>query len=138
MTAKQYLSQLRWLDGEIQTKQMELLELRARAEGCSAKELTGMPGGSGGSDRIGDTVSKIVDLENYIKRQVEKLYELQLLIAEQIDLLPDPLQRNILHRKYILRQNWQQIAEALCYSEPSCFRIHGNALREFADRYGFE
>lgn len=132
MTAKDYIRQLRDIDEEIRDKREELIRLNARAESCSSPQLTGMPGGSGGNDKIAELVSRIVDTENYIRQQMIKLTELNYEIAEQIDSLTDIRYRLILVKRYILQKDWYTIADEMGYSVQRCYQLHGYALSAFS------
>mgnify|MGYP000876767754 CR=1 FL=1 len=49
-----------------------------------------------------------------------------------IDLVPDARAREILRRRYMERQTWEQIGEALCYDVRYCSRLHNKALASAA------
>lgn len=131
MTAKQYLGKLKWIEMEIKEKNAELEELEAIAEGCSAKQITGMPGGSGSGDRLGDTVSKMVDLENHIIAKIDEYMSRRQMISEAIDRMQIEEHRLMLSMRYIRGRSWEQIAEDMHISERQCYRIHGYALAAF-------
>lgn len=57
----QDLSQLYYLDKQIQRDEERLEQMRARLTNISPK-LSGMPGKPGASDKVGDGVAEIVDL----------------------------------------------------------------------------
>ena len=75
MTAKEYLSQAYRLDQRIRSKQEQIASLNDLATDCSAT-LTGMPRNPNrGGSRMADAVCKIIDLENDIAKDMEKLSE---------------------------------------------------------------
>ena len=75
MTAKEYLEQYRRLKIEIDSKTEQLEELREFAK--SVSHSSGAGGHAGVSDKVGKTVAKIIDLENEISCQIDKLLELK-------------------------------------------------------------
>ena len=131
MTAKKYFQQLWWLDREIDEKIKELGYLRARAEGCSAPEITGMPKGQAEHDRVADQVAKLVDLQKYINDQWDKLIDLQTMITKQICELEDQKSRIILSCRYLRHQKWEDIGRELHYDKSTIMRIHKEALHRF-------
>ena len=73
MTAKEYLSQAYRLDQRIRSKQEQIASLNDLATSCSAT-LTGMPRNPNrGGSRMADAVCKIIDLENEIAGDMERL-----------------------------------------------------------------
>lgn len=58
-------------------------------------------------------------------------------IAEYTDIhrairkMEDEEEKEVLERKYLMRQSWDVIAEGLCVSRRTTIRIHGNALMNF-------
>lgn len=74
MTLKE-LSQLYYLNREIEMDKKRLLELEARAVSCSS-DLSGMPRSSGVGDRVGRYAAEIVDLKGIIEAKLQQcIYE---------------------------------------------------------------
>ena len=126
MTTKEYLSQYRTLDIEINSKLEQVEQLRALAAKVSPS--TGFGANGGISDRVGKTVAKIIDLENEINDDVENLVELKREIRGIINSIPNSLFRNILEMKYICGLNLSLIGEKLGYCEIQICRMHRSAL----------
>ena len=90
----------------------------------------GMPRGSSQSD-----------LSNYMERYDGLMDELKQervnAIAEYTDIhrairkMEDEEEKEVLERKYLMRQSWDVIAEGLGVSRRTAIRIHGNALMNF-------
>lgn len=129
MTPKEYLSQCRTLDVEINSKLEQVAQLRALASKVSPS--TGFGAAGGISDRVGKTVAKIVDLENEINDDIDKLVELKKVIRIKINSMSKPIHRIILERKFILRNSLESISEDIGYSLPQTKRIYKAAIREF-------
>ena len=108
MTKKE-LSQLYYLNREIEENQRRLQELMAFAEG-KAVEITGMPKASGIYDIIGDCAAEIADLKNIIALNTQRCwYELSRL-RRYIDSVEDSQMRMILTLRYVNGLKWQQVA----------------------------
>ena len=70
MTKKE-LSQLYWLNREIEEEKRKLSELEAAAAGCTAK-ITGLPHVSGAHDKIGDLGILIAEQRDLIDLKVRQ------------------------------------------------------------------
>jgi DNA-directed RNA polymerase specialized sigma subunit len=134
MTAKEYLRQLWQLDREINIKYQELEHLRASI-GIRAMRQGDVVVSGETSDPVADTVTKIISMEEYINRKIDKLIDLRKKITDQIDGMESRTFRNILTCRYVLMQNWSQISETMGYDVRHCTRLHGRALQEFSRLY---
>jgi len=138
MTAKEYLSQIKEIDQQIGRMQRRRDALRA-----SLYSL-GSPAGSMNADKVQTTVSgdkmlrliaQADEMELDIVRETLRLRQEQARIAEQIEGLSDQRYRTILHDRYVLCYKWEQIARGMRMDERWVYRLHGQALQAFADRY---
>ena len=134
MTAKEYLRQLWQLDREINIKYQELEHLRASI-GIRAMRQGDVVVSGETSDPVADTVTKIISMEEYINRKIDNLIDLRRKITDQIDGMESRTFRNILTCRYVLMQNWEDVAESMGYAVQHCYRIHGRALQEFYRLY---
>jgi len=108
MTKKE-LSQLYWLNREIEEQQRRLEELECLATSCTS-HITGMPRSTGVTDRLSKHVAEIVDLKGLIDLNIKKcFYELNTL-NRYIETVDDSQMRMILSLRYINGLNWVQIA----------------------------
>ena len=51
---------------------------------------------------------------------------------ELISSVPDSVQREVLTRRYIIGQRWEEIAESMNYSVRHITRLHGIALKNMS------
>ena len=131
MTAKEYLEQYRRLKIEIDSKTEQLEELRGLAE--SMPHFSGSGGSGGASDKVGKTVAKIIDLENEISCQIDKLLELKKEIESTIAKVEDPVLRQILTLVYINGNDLVQTAAKMNYSYRQIKRKHKDAINNVKD-----
>jgi len=126
MTKKE-LSQLYWLGREIEEQQRRLAELENLATSCTSR-ITGMPHGTGVSDKLAGYVAEIADLRSLIDLNLKKcFYELNRL-TRYINGIEDSYIRQILSLRYINGISWVRIA----------FTIGGNtadSVRKAHDRF---
>lgn len=141
MTAKEYLSQVYEIDRQINLILAKVDKLRNSLYGKGQKlDDTGGGKFSGNGDVLGDTITLIIDYENKANNLINKLIRSRIDIEKVIQLMPDPAQREVLERRYLLFQPWESyfdtktgekiigIDEAMHYSSRQIYRIHGKAL----------
>lgn len=132
MTKKE-LSQLYYLNREIEHLQGRIEELETLASSC-ASSITGMPHAPGISDKIGEYAAEITDLKNLLNLNLQKcFYELNRL-NRYINSLEDSEMRQILTYRYISGLTWQQVAFNIGESDEQYpRRKHNNFLRKSDD-----
>jgi len=108
MTLKE-LSQLYYLNWEIEMDKRRLMELEARAL-PGAQVLTGMPHSPGVSDIVGDCAAEIADLRGIIEAKHQQcLYERSRL-ERYISGIDDSLLRQIFTYRFVNGLPWAQVA----------------------------
>ena len=130
MTAKEYLSQAFHIDQRISSKLSQVMRLREAATSCTAT-LTDMPRPDSPSrQQMTDTICKIVDLEREINEDIDRLVDLKAEARRAINAVSDPDQQLILELRYLCYKPWNEIMTELGYSEPTIYRLHGEALKK--------
>lgn len=130
MTAKEYLSQARYIDARINSKIHQLHELNELAMKATSV-ITGMPHNpSGGQSRMADTVAKIVDLQAEINHDIDTLVDLKESIRAMIENLPTADLQSVIDMRYCDLMSWPQISVDLGLSLPTVYRLHDQALAE--------
>ena len=130
MTAKEYLSQAFHIDQRISSKLSRVMRLREAATNCTAT-LTDMPRPDSPSrQQMADTICKIVDLEREINEDIDRLVDLKAEARRAINAVSDPDQQLILELRYLCYKPWNEIMTELGYSEPTVYRLHGEALKK--------
>ena len=108
MTLKE-LSQLYYLNREIEMDKRRLLELEAEAVSISPN-LSGMPRSPGVSDKVGRYAAEIADLKGIIEANHKQcLYE-RSRIERYISSLDDSLLRQIVTYRFVNGLPWEQVA----------------------------
>ena len=91
---------------------------------------------SGNQDKLGSTIAKIVDLERETDELVDSLVDKRKEILSQIDNMKNIDHYDVLHKHYVERRTFQDIADSENWSIRQVFNIHGRALQEFEKMYG--
>ncbi len=125
---KKELSQLYYLNREIEEQQRRLQELEDMATSCTS-HITGMPRISGISDKVGKYAAEIADLKGLLDLNLKKcFYELNR-INRYIESVQDSQMRMILSLRYVNGLNWEQVAASI-----SCC-ISGESVRKAHERF---
>ncbi len=128
MTAKEYLRQYRTLDLRVNVKLTQIEELRSLAVRLSPTARFDKAGNV--TDKVGRTVSRIVDLERELQSDIDELVQTGEKIRRAINSLTDERLKVILELRYRNGIRWEKIAFSLNYDIRQVFRLHGIALRK--------
>ena len=130
MRPKDYLSQVRHIDNEIDSKIKLLEDLRARAMSIGSLEVKDRVQSSGGLD-FSDWMDRYVDLQKEVTDKVDELIDLKKRINSQIDKVENPVHRLVLVNHYLRDMSLMEIAADYNYNYGYIKNIHGHALLEF-------
>ena len=129
---KHYLKRVKYLDGLINSKAEQLKDLRNMVYNISGNENNERVQTSKRVDKIGDIMSKIVDLENELDNDIDKLVDLKAEVTKRIDEIPDMECRLLLMLRYLNFKTWEEIAEKMGYSDRWVRQeLHSRALKSF-------
>lgn len=130
MNAKDYLLQARYLDERITSKTQQIASLNDLATRCTST-FSDMPRNPNrGDSKIEDCIIKIIELEESIKNDIEKLVDLKSEIMAVIKAVPNVEYQTLLEKRYLCFITWEQIAVDMNYSMQHIHRMHSNALKE--------
>lgn len=128
MTAKEYLSQLRFKSAKINSLRERAARYRDLATGCTPK-YGATPGGVGGNgSKLADAVEKIVQLESEMATQIDEYTALTSEIETVIDNVPDTRYRELLRMRYLNEWSWVRIATEMELTVDWVKHAHGYAL----------
>lgn len=128
MTAKEYLGQAYRLDQRINSKLEQVLSLRDLTTKATAT-MSDMPGGgSRNVYKMQDIIEKIVDLENEINADIDKLVDLKREMATIIKAVENPEYQTLLELRYLCFKTWEQIAVDMQYATRNIYKLHDRAL----------
>ncbi len=133
MRPKDYLSQVRHIDNEIDSKIKLLEDLRARAMSIGSLEVKDKVQSSGGLD-FSDWMDRYVDLQKEVTDKVDELIVLKQRIISQIDKVENPVHRLVLVNHYLRDMSLMEIAADYNYNYSYIKNIHGHALLEFKEK----
>ncbi len=135
MNAKDYLLQARYLDERITSKTQQISSLNDLATRCTST-FSDMPRNPNhGGFKIENCVLKIIELEESIKKDIEKLVDLKSEIMSVIKAVPNVEYQTLLEKRYLCFITWEQIAVDMNYSMQHIHRMHSSALKEIVVPY---
>ena len=132
MNAKEYLSQAIWLDQMIDSKLEQLATLKSLAmKVTSSFTKEKICGGNIEKSKMESTMVKVIDLENEINADIDRLVDLKKDIQDTINMMDDINQQLLLELRYLSGKGWDEIAASMGYDPRTVYRIYGKALKEF-------
>ena len=128
MTAKEYLSQAKYLDMRINSKIQQVEALNELATSATSA-LTGMPHNPNkATSKMADAVAKIVDLQSEINHDIDALVDLKQEISTTIKAVPNVELQTRLEKRYLCFQAWEKVAVDMGYSMHHLYKLHNMAL----------
>ena len=109
MTLKE-LSQLYYLNREIEKDKERLEMLKSLATSPSGHNLTGMPKGDNYENRLERYMAEIVDLEAIISAKIKRCIHERNRLERYIADIPDSLTRQIFTLRFVNGLSWTQVA----------------------------
>ena len=109
----------------------EVEQLRARA--CKVTpSLTGMPGGASDGQALPRAVESIVQAQQELQAQINVCGATRREIVAVIEQVKNPRDHEILRRRYLLGQTWEQIAVEMHYGYQHVCKCHKYAVAKLA------
>lgn len=106
---KEELNQIYYLSKEIEMWRKALNRLQSMSL-IPSQEITGMPFGSGISDKVGNLAVSEVDIQNKIEELQNKAIEQQSKLIGYIQTIDDSLMRQIMYHRHVLCMKWNEVA----------------------------
>ena len=124
-TLKSYLSLCR----EVEILRQERAELLNGGLGAA----NGLPHGSGVSNPTADTASRAASIAAELSQKLNECIDLRLQIEQAVNALNEPRERELMRRRYIEGQRWEQVAYEMNYSIERIWQLHGFILKKLQD-----
>lgn len=129
---QEYLLQVKLCDAHINNKLEELAQLKALATKVTSTLKQDAVSGGGFGDKVGDVVSRIIDMQNEINAAIDEYIDKKKEVKRIIEQVTNPDQLNVLLKCYILHESLEQVACEMGYSYRNICYIHGRALQAVA------
>lgn len=131
MNAKKYLNRIKQIDKRVQNKKLEIQSLYDMLEQCTThiKEVDIQT--SLNTDKNAEVIAEIIDLKNELVEDINELLKIKIQTIKIINTIETDEYVEILMRRYIMFQEWHEIADAMNYTRQTIDNKHGKALIEF-------
>lgn len=136
LTKKEYLNQVYKMDKRLRILQRKVETLRSVLEYHSPSFDS--CGGGSSSDRMPDTISKIMEYEQHAEELRAQFVRRYTEIDDAIHNVEGDTLREVLERRYLLYQKWDQIAAEMHYSRRRVTQLHGKALEKISLNFPIE
>ena len=130
--AKEYFAQIRKTDRLIHRLDSTIATLRSSLTSTGSQLKQDKVQTSGPKDTLGETIAKIMSLEDDINTRIDELVTMKKEAFSMISKVPDLDQQNVLVGRYIQLKKWEDLAAEFEYTTQWLFEIHGKALLAFA------
>ena len=134
MQAKEFLNKIRYIDMMIDCECEQMQELQNRILSIGSP-LGDKVQASLDPDKLTIPISKIIELENEINKDIDTLVDLKREAKQLIEKLDDNVEKLILYKRYFENKTFEQISVELNYSWRHIHRLHSSALQNFAKIY---
>lgn len=136
MNAKAYLKQIKELDIKINNKIVEKESLYTMATKVTPTlSEDKVSGNFNATDKVGNIVAKIVDIEREINAAIDEYFTVKNTIIRQIEQLQDERYYNLLHKRYVQYKDFSIIADEMGYEYRVIINLHGDALKSFYKKF---
>lgn len=109
----------------------EVKELRERAYNITPA-LTGMPGGPSDGQSLPRAVERIIQAQQKLEAQINICGATRREVVAVIEQVKDPRDHEILRRRYLLGQKWEQIAVEMHYNRQYVCKRHKRTVAKLA------
>jgi DNA-directed RNA polymerase specialized sigma24 family protein len=123
---KHWLSRYQSINRQVKSKLDEIERLRS-LETKITPTLSDMPKG-GSSNKIEIVTERIDEIERQMSDELKNLVDTRAEIEAAIQAIPETHYRELLERRYIYGERWEQIAVDMNYNYRTVFKVHGYAL----------
>lgn len=134
--AREYLDQAYRLDERINSRLLQLAQLKDMATTITSHIKDICVQESHNNHKLEDTIVKIVGQEKEIDNEIDALVELKADVRHVIDKVPNVEQRLLLEERYLCFKSWEEIAADMSYGLRWIYKLHDKALKSVGQILG--
>ena len=129
MTAKEFMKQHERIVEKIRQIEIQIYDIE-QTLGIKGVNYDSQPHGSGISQVTESTATKLIELREIQRDLVDKLWTKRIEIERVIFMIENATLAELLQRKYIRLQKWDDIATDMKFDSRYIYKLHGKALDE--------
>ncbi len=127
MTSKECLNEILVKEQNINTKIEQIKILKNMAANCTST-ISDIPKAKNTTDKMANTICKIVDLQKEVEKETAGLTLLKIQILDLIGKIEVFEQQTVLLKRYFEDQPWEKIAFEMHYTTRWIHILHSRAL----------
>lgn len=129
MTAKEFMKKHERIVEKIRQIEIQIYDIE-QTLGIKGVNYDSQPHGSGISQVTESTATKLIELREMQRDLVDKLWTKRIEIERVIFMIENATLAELLQRKYIRLQKWDDIATDMKFDSRYIYKLHGKALVE--------
>ncbi|MBF1156687.1 MAG: hypothetical protein HXL84_05100 [[Eubacterium] sulci] len=129
MTAKEFMKQHERIVEKIRQVEIQIYDIE-QTLGIKGVNYDSQPHGSEISQVTESTATKLIELREVQRDLVDKLWTKRIEIERVIFMIENATLAELLQRKYIRLQKWDDIATDMKFDSRYIYKLHGKALVE--------
>ena len=129
MTAKEFMKQHERVVEKIRQVEIQIYDIE-QTLGIKGVNYNSQPHGSEISQVTESTATKLIELREVQRDLVDKLWTKRIEIERVIFMIENTTLAELLQRKYIRLQKWDDIATDMKFDSRYIYKLHGKALVE--------
>ena len=129
MTAKEFMKQHERVVEKIRQIEIQIYDIE-QTLGIKGVNYDYQPHGSGISQVTEATATKLIELREVQRDLVDTLWTKRIEIERVIFMIEDATFAELLQRKYIRLQKWEDVAADMKFDNRYIYKLHGKALVE--------
>lgn len=139
---EEYQKTVEWLNRALKLNtEMEHLKREIRRLELEASSIVSPPGHGGRSslpsDKVGRAAAKIADEQRRLGSMMIRILELKQDIRERIMMYTEtPRHEEVLLRRYVEFQRWEDIAEEMAYDAKHIFKLRRQGIEQITEHKG--
>lgn len=130
---KAILGRVRFLEGQIEDADEELIMLKAK-ELKITSTLSQCPIHGGTKDKVAQTVADIIDMENYIVDKVKEYKKMRMKAYQLIELLDSPEDAKFISDWYLKKEKRADTCDRNGYERRGGYKARNRIVKEIAKR----
>lgn len=127
--AKRYLQQVKQCDMRIRIKMEDLEQLKAFTTKVTSTLSDVSVSGTKNNDKMGDAIVRIIELQNDINCEIDRLVDLKKEVCAVLDKVSNEDQHTVLYKRYVQFKTFEKIACEMNMTYRNVCYIHGRALQ---------
>lgn len=126
--AKWFLSSYKRCRRRVDDLLDQIAEINAQATKVTQIMRDDGSSGTRRTDGLASTIARLMDKKDELQAEIDEMMQQQQTVEDTIKRVGNSMQKQVLHKRYVLCQGYEQIAEDMGITERYAFKLHGFGL----------